>query len=139
MYIYTEGDTPALEREAEWMAFQVLAPAYPGHCIAVRAYQGGFYVSDMRFPPGWRMNCPKPSELYSASAYKKKVIMLFGEWLERAGQRRGLLEEGQEIGYVEGIPDKYQVASQKEPISSVVVDTEGYPLRTEPRPQVTGG
>lgn len=135
MYIYTEGDTPALEQEAQWIAFEVLAPAYPGHNFSVRAYPGGFFIRDLRFPHTWGMNCPKANELYSASSYKKKVVMMYGEWLERANQKRGLMEEGQEIQHVEGVPDKYQRTTE---INNVVVGVDGLPLRTEARPQVNG-
>jgi hypothetical protein len=90
----------------------------------------------LRFPNGWGMNCPKTSELYSASAYKKKVVMLFGEWLERANEKRGLCEDGQEIVSVDGVPLHNQPPSQKAPIENVVIAQA--PLRTEPRPQVLG-
>jgi hypothetical protein len=137
VYIWTEGDTPALEEEAKWIAFEVLAPAYPGHSLSVRAYLGGFFIRDLRFPNGWGMNCPKTSELYSASAYKKKVIMLFGEWLERANEKRGLCEDGQEIVSVDGVPLHNQPPSQKAPIEAVIA-TSDQALRTTPRPQALG-
>jgi hypothetical protein len=107
VYVYTEGDTEALEKEAQWMAFQVLAPAYPGHYFSVRAYEGGFFIRDLRYPVNWGMNCPTANKFASSSEYKKKVVMLFGEWLERANQRRGLIES-EEVTHVEGVPDKWQ-------------------------------
>ena len=131
MYIYTEGDTEALEHEARWIAFEVLAPAYPGHNFYVRAYPNGFFIRDLRFPDNWGMNCPRMTDIYSASAYKKKVIMMFGEWLERANERRGLIES-EDIKAVEGVPEKKEVDVPK------IVDASGQPLRTEVRPQVNG-
>lgn len=128
MVLYTEGDTPALEREAEWIMFQVLAPAYPNHPWAVRAYPGGFFIRHLDFPANWGMNCPKPSEAYSASAYKRKVIMMAGEWLERANLRRGPGDGEQEIKHIEGVPDRWQTNT---PLNAIV-GVDGQPLRTEP-------
>jgi hypothetical protein len=127
MMLHTEGDTPALEREAEWIMFNVLAPAYPNHPWSVRAYPNGFFIRHMDFPGNWGMNCPTPSKTYSASAYKKLVIMMAGEWLERAALARAAGDGEQEIVSVEGVPIK---AAQFE---NVVVNQDA--PRDAPRPQ----
>lgn len=118
MLVYAEGDTPALEKEAQWMLFQVLVQAYPGHPWWVRAYPGGFFIRHMDFDGNWGMNCPDQRKLYSASAYKKLVIMMAGEWLERANLKRGRANED-ETTYVEGVPEKYQ--PKREPIVAEAV------------------
>lgn len=83
--------------------FNVLAPAYPGHPWSVRAYPNGFFIKHLDFPENWGMNCPKPTKTYSASAYKHLVVMMAGEWLERAHVKRGRYQDGQEIKSVEGV------------------------------------
>lgn len=108
----------------------MLAPAYPGHNFFVRAYPNGFFIRDLRFPGNWGMNCPKMTDIYSASAYKKKVVMMFGEWLERANERRGLIQS-EEIEKVDGVPEPKTVEMP------TIVDASGKPLRTEVRPQVS--
>ena len=107
MIVYAEGDTPALEAEARWMIFQVLSSAYPGHPWWVRAYEGGFFIRHMDFDGNWGMNCPDQRKLYSASSYKKLVIMMAGEWLERANLKRGRADEDP-TQHVECVPEKYQ-------------------------------
>lgn len=113
-FIHIDGDTPALLDEAKWLAFDVLAPTYPGYDWSVRAYRGGFFIRELNFPANYGMNCPDQRKLYSASAYKKLVIMMAGEWLERAHLlRRG--GEGIDEAYrVEGVPEKYQPIKLKE-------------------------
>lgn len=112
MYIWAEGDTPALEEEAQKMAFGILAEAYPGYNWWVRAYKGGFFIREMSFPDNWGMNFPRANSIYSASEYKKKVVMLAGEWLERANLIRGK-SRGDEEYQVEGVKEKKVIHTPK--------------------------
>lgn len=108
MIVYAEGDTPELEAEAQWILFSVLAKFYPGHPWSVRAYSGGFFIRHLGFPANWGMNCPDQRKLYSASAYQKLVVIMAGEWLERAGLKRGRYDSDQEIEHLEGAPASVQ-------------------------------
>jgi hypothetical protein len=142
IYIYTyhndenpkdEDYNPLLTEVEKWMGFEVLGPAYPGHSFYIRAFEnGGYFIRDLRFPKNWGMNTPMPSETYSASAWKRDVIMKFGEWLERANEKRGAFEKGQEILHVEGVPQKHQPDYKP---AVYIVDASGKPLRTTPMPQ----
>lgn len=61
----------------------------------------------MGFPGNWGMNIRVTEFDHDSAVLKKKIIMLTGEWLERAGLKRGRYED-QEIERVEGVPEKYQ-------------------------------
>ena len=130
MIVYAEGDTPALEAEAQWMVFQVLSQAYPGHPWWVRAYPGGFFIRHMDFPGNYGMNCPDQRKLYSASAYKKLVVMMAGEWLERANLVRGR-ENGDPTVRVDGVPEKYQPKKPPLLVEDVVYANGETPHRPE--------
>ena len=67
---------------------------------------------------------------------KREIIMKAGEWLERAGLRRGVGDGDQEIVKVEGVPDKWQPAEYREQkrIQNIVIAQAE--LRNTPRPQV---
>lgn len=106
MVVYAEGDTPELEEEAQFILFDILCKHYPGHPWWVRAYPGGFFIKHMGYPSNFGMNAPDQRKLYSASAYEKLVVMMAGEWLERANMKRGRHEDGQEVLAVEGVPDR---------------------------------
>jgi hypothetical protein len=143
IYIYTyhndnkpwdEDYNPLLTEVERWIGFQCIGPAYPGHSILIRALDnGGYFIRDLRFPKNWGMNTPRPTETYSVSAFKRDLIMKFGEWLERANQKRGEFEKGQEILHVEGVPQKDQPGYRP---GIHIVDASGQPLRTTIMPQV---
>lgn len=135
MIIYSEGSTKAQEDEANAI-LDALTTAYPLYPWGVRVYEGGFFIRHLEFPSNWGMNCKVKGRVYSASSLKREVIMMAGEWLERAGLSRGANVNGDEIGWVEGIPDHYQAKEFKEPVKvDAVVES---PLREEALPQVNG-
>lgn len=111
MIVYSEGATKAQEDEANSI-LEVLSTAYPSHPWGVRVYDGGFFIRHLDFPPDWGMNCNKPTLAYSASALKRQIIMMAGEWLERANLKRGRGEDAT-IGHIEGIPERFQLPSSK--------------------------
>lgn len=108
MLLYSEGATQAQEDEAN-MILEVLCFAYPGHPWGVRVYEGGFFIQylDRPFSQPYGMNCKYKDVAHDAAVMKREIIMKAGEWLERAGLARGR-NNGDEIQYVEGVPDKYQ-------------------------------
>lgn len=91
------------------MILGVLCDVYPGHPWAVRVYDGGFFIQylDRPFSQPYGMNCKYRDVAHDAAVMKREIIMKAGEWLERAGLVRGRYN-GDEITYVEGVPDKYQ-------------------------------
>ncbi len=135
--LYTEGSTEAQASEAE-KVMSILCSTYPGHPWAVRVDQGIIFIRHLQFPGNWGMNLRVREADFSASWLKKKIVMLAGEFLERAGLVRGR-ENGDEIVRVDGVPEKWQ--PNKEPVAfenTVTVNNDS-PLRTEPRPQVKRG
>ena len=134
MIQYSEGATKNQEDEAKAI-LEALDTAYPNHPWGVRVYDGGFFIRHLEFPANWGMNCKHTTRVYSASALKRQVILMAGEWLERAGLRRGRGEDEAPAYRVEGVPEKYQPGQFKPPIETVVAADNFEPLRTEPRPQ----
>jgi hypothetical protein len=131
MILYTEGTTEAQASEAE-KVMAILCAAYPGHPWAVRVDEGIIFIRHLQFGANWGMNLKAKEADYSASYLKKKIIMLAGEWLERAGLVRGR-ENGDEIVRVEGVPEQFQPSASKAPIQAdIVVQSE---VRDTPRPQ----
>lgn len=141
MILWKEGATQAQEDEANAI-LEVLTLAYPGHPWGVRVYEGGFFIRHLDFPTNYGMNCKYKKNGYSASAMKKEIIFMAGEWLERAGLKRGAFVEGDSIKSVDGVPLKFQPAAyqaeQKDKALDKIVEiaiAEGA-IRTEPMPQV---
>lgn len=114
MILFLEGATKAQESEAESI-IGVLTTAYPGYPWAVRVYDGGFFIRNLDFPAQWGMNCKYKNISHDAAVMKKQIIMYAGEWLERAGLRRGRANDD-EIKRLEGAPEKHQPKSAKAPI-----------------------
>ena len=108
MILYSEGATPAQEAEAESI-MGILCAAYPNHPWGVRVYDGGFFIQylDRPFNKPYGMNCHYKDVAHDAAVMKKQIIMMAGEWLERAGLARGK-GNGDEIVWVEGVPDRYK-------------------------------
>jgi hypothetical protein len=129
--MYSEGATQAQIDLAKGI-LEALEVAYPAHPWAVRVYGdstgGGFFIRHLDFPSNWGMNCRQGTRQYSASALKKEVILMAGEWLERAGLKRGAWD-GESIKRVEGVPEKYQPGK---PIENLEVVIEQQQERTEP-------
>ena len=143
MILYSEGASKAQEDEAKEI-LNALSVAYPGHPWGVRVYGddkgGGFFIRHLDFPSNWGMNCRHRTKMYSASSLKREVIMMAGEWLERANLKRGANRNEDEIGRVEGVPEKYQPypdpASRPDIRFEAVIAAAERNLRDEPRPQV---
>ena len=131
MILWSEGATPAQEAEANAI-LEALTVAYPGHPWGVRVYDGGFFIRHLDFDASWGMNMRHQTRAYSASALKREVILMAGEWLERAGLRRGMAREEDETGRVEGVPEEYQPKSEKPPVEAVILSSDGLPARSEP-------
>ncbi len=135
MILYNEGATKAQEDEAEGI-LEVLTLAYPNHPWAVRVYEGGFFIKHLGFDGNYGMSCKFRTSGYSASALKRDIIMKAGEWLERAGIARGR-GEGEEILWVEGVPERSQPGFKTENAFARVEGTSE--TRDTPRPQATKG
>lgn len=92
----------------------------------------------MNLPSNWGMNCK--GQYASASLLKKDVILRAGEFLERAGIRRGRWEDDNDIKRVEGVPEKWQPEPDYSKLPQVQVDTviatAEREMRDDPRPQV---
>ena len=127
MILYNEGGTKAQEDEAEGIV-EVLTLAYPGHPWAVRVYDGGFFIRHLAFPTNWGMNYRGSASTYSASAMKRQVIIMAGEWLERAGLARGRYDADQDDYRVEGVPEKDQPGQTLPDDVKLVMD--GSPCQT---------
>lgn len=114
--LFEEGATDAQRDEAHAI-LGALDTAYPGHPWAVRVYDGGFFIRHLDFPANYGMNAKFKDSGYSASALKRDVILKAGEWLERANLKRGR-SNGDTIGHVEGVPEKYQPLEARDEILS---------------------
>ncbi len=132
MIIYSEGATKLQEDEAT-MILDALTVAYPGYPWGVRVYDGGAFIRHLDFPSNWGMNV-KLRKSYSASQLKREVILMAGEWLERANLKRGRANDD-EIGRVEGVPEKFQPPSEKDPVPVLIAADGATPLRDVVRPQ----
>jgi hypothetical protein len=107
MILQTEGGNSLANSEAHDI-MTLLTQAYPGHPWAVRVDQGVIFIRylDPLLSGNWGMCIRKKDTDHDAAVLKKKVIMAAGEWLERAGLKRGR-ENGDEILRVDGVPFKY--------------------------------
>lgn len=136
MILFSEGATKAQEAEANDI-LEALTVAYPNYPWGVRVYGdstgGGFFIRHLGLPSNYGMNCTK--KFYSSSQLKKEVITAAGEFLERAGLKRGRGNDD-EIRRVEGIPEKFQPPSEKPPLAMEVVIDASNRMRDEPMPQV---
>jgi hypothetical protein len=141
MILWKEGATQAQEDEAHAI-LEVLDTAYPGHPWGVRVYPGGFFIRHMDFDGNHGMNCRAPTSVYTSSALKRQIILMAGEWLERAGIARGRWDPEQDTKYVEGVPDRFQPAEYQQQLKDKKLDLivakaiEDGALRSEPMPQV---
>jgi hypothetical protein len=125
------GSTKMLEDDAKGI-LSLLWHAYPNHPWSVHCRPGVIFIKDMSFPVNWGMAL-KVSEIdHDAAVMKKKIIMLAGEWLERANKKRGIGED-QDVNRVEGVPEQFQ---PHKPLDNMVVEIDTrFEHRTEPRPQ----
>jgi hypothetical protein len=128
MILLTEGSTDAQASEAE-KVMHLLCAAYPGHPWAVRVDKGIIFIRHLAFGTNWGMNLKTTEADHDAAVLKRTIVRLAGEWLERAGLKRGRYED-QEVNRVEGVPEKYQPQPLNEEVK-IILNTE--PERTAPR------
>lgn len=136
MILYNEGATQAQADEAEDI-LGVLTLAYPGHPWAVRVYDGGFFIRHLAFPANYGMNCKAKNVTHDAAVMRREIIMMAGEWLERAGIARARFDADQDVTRVEGVPDRLQPMQALPDDVTLVMPDGKTPLRETPRPQAT--
>ena len=132
-----EGMTDAQEADAHAI-LGLLTVCYPGHPWSVRVGGGVVFIRHLEFGSQWGMNLRVTEVDHDAAVLKRKVIMLAGEWLERAGLKRGRYDD-EPIEHVEGVPEKWQPPEYRETkqVPNIVITTGNFtPLRVESRPQV---
>jgi len=132
MILHADGDTPAQLDEAKSI-LGLLWAAYPGHPWSVAVKGGVIFIRHLEFPANWGMATKFKDVQHDATTLKATVVKSAGEWLERANLKRGR-SNGDEIGRVEGVPEKNQPHGTVEAAQVVVGDTEE---RTVARPQAT--
>ena len=106
---------------------------------------GGFFIRHLAFEGNYGMNCRYSVFSHDAAVMKREIIMMAGEWLERAGMLRGRYDDEQAAGHVEGMAkpkyaDVKLVMPDGKPFTQYklpeVFDPETAPFRKVPRPQV---
>ena len=138
--IHQEGMTDAQEKEAHDI-LGLLSLVYPGHPWSVRVMPGLVFIRHLEFGKQWGMNLRTSEVDHDAAVLRRKIIMLAGEWLERAGLARGRADADQPTDWVEGVPLIDQPPQSKPSIEEmtgqkVVIAKEDGSLRTNPMPQV---
>jgi hypothetical protein len=103
-HVLVEGKTGADEGLAG-QAMVVLTEAYPGHPWHVNVRDGCLIIKHMRLSNKWAQ-IKYTDAIYSASNLKEAVVRLGGEFLERAGMKRGAPSDGEYKRVVDGIPTK---------------------------------
>jgi hypothetical protein len=103
-HVIVEGKTGPDETMAGNVA-RVLCEAYPGHPWHISVRDGCIIVKHMKISGKWGQ-IGHTNDVYSASDLRHTVLMMAGEFLERAGMTRGEMSEGQYNREVEGIPEK---------------------------------
>ena len=134
--LYYGGETQALEDDAKGI-LSLLWNCYPNHPWDVRCYQGLIFIKHMDFPKNWGMALRVRDIDHDTAVMKRKIILLAGEWLERAHLKRGAYDSDQMSYRVEGVPERDQPHQPlPENMTTVVQAADCEPMRTEPRPQV---
>ena len=130
--LHQDGMTDAQEAEAHEI-LGVLCLAYPDHPWSVSVRGGVIFIRHLEFGSNWGMNVKFNNVNHDAAVLKREIIMMAGEWLERAGLARGRAK-GDEIWHVDGVPEKYQPGYRAPfEFKKVIAEPE---IRDEPRPQV---
>ena len=109
MIVGYEGETQSLEEDAKGI-LSLLWNCYPGHPWYVHCRPGHVFIQYLSFRSKgtWGMSLRVTEVDHDAAVFKKKIISLAGEWLERAGIARGRYEEGSDASFkVEGVPDSF--------------------------------
>jgi hypothetical protein len=133
MLIGYRGDTDALAEDAKGI-LSLLWNTYPGHPWHVECKRGIIFIKYLEFDSPWGMSTKVSNFDHDAAVLKKRIVMAAGEWLERAGIKRGRYEE-QEITRVEGVPEKWQPKKIEDSGAKFLTNE----VREEPRPQVVNG
>ena len=141
MIVHQDGMTDAQEAEAHDI-LGLLSTVYPGHPWSVRVMPGLVFIRHLEFGTNWGMNLRTSEIDHDAAVLRRKVLMLAGEWLERAGLGRGRAEADQKVDWVEGVPARDQPPQSKPSIEEmtgqkVAIAGDDGTLRTNPMPQVT--
>ena len=106
MILYAEGGTEQLQADAQYV-LEILCATYPNHPWAVRMDGGVVFIRHLELGSNWGMNLKFRNMTHDAAVFKKEIVMAAGEYLERAGLKRG--RGGDEImTHFEGIPEKDQ-------------------------------
>ena len=134
--LFYEGDNRLEEADAKTV-LDILCEVYPMYPWAVSMRGGMFFIRHLGFPANWGMAVRFANVQHDAAVLKREVIMKTGEFLERANLKRGAAT-GEEIGRVEGVPEKWQPFAEKPDtyLFGGVMVSEAEALRTAPRPQV---
>lgn len=104
---HAEGMTEWQEREANEV-LRLLDTCYPNHPWSVRVSGGCIFIRHLQFGSNWGMNIKVKDVQHDAAVQKRTIVRLAGEWLERAGLKRGTYDEEQPDYRVEGVPEKFQ-------------------------------
>jgi hypothetical protein len=131
MLLYSEGGTKSEEADAH-KVLEILCEAYPGHPWATRVEGGCIFIRHLELGNNWGMNAKFKNITHDATRFKKEIIMMAGEFLERAGLVRGRAN-GDEIHRVEGLPEKYQPGGNTKHFEQIYLNPDPNPLRTTPR------
>jgi hypothetical protein len=103
-HVIVEGKTGSDDTLAS-QVMSSLTQAYPGHPWHVDVRDGLIIIKHMRLSGKWGQ-IKRTSGVYSASDLKKAVVLMGGEFLERAGMTRGKPVEGEYKRVVDGVPTK---------------------------------
>ena len=107
MLLHSEGSTTALQSDADGV-LELLTIAYPGHPWAVRVDGGIIFIRHLESPNSqYGMICKVNQVNHDAAVLKREVITMAGEFLERAGLKRGRYDDS-DIVKVEGVPEKFR-------------------------------
>jgi hypothetical protein len=121
------GSTPAREADAK-ACLEVLQFAYPGHPWFVKVYEGVIFIKWLYFDSSYGMALKTKNISHDAAVFKRELIFMAGEWLERAGLARKRYED-QDVDAVAGVPGRKTVVAPK------ILEPSSMVLRETPRPQ----
>ena len=104
--LFSEGDTKLEEADAN-KVLEILCEVYPGHPWATLVRGGIVFIRHLGLGHNWGMNAKFKDINHDATSFKKEIIMMAGEFLERANLKRGR-SNGDDLVRVEGVPDAHQ-------------------------------
>lgn len=107
LIVMTEGQTQG-QADLAQQALDILTTCYPGHPWACSVQGTVLVIRHLEFDiRRWGMNLRLTEVDHDAAVFKRKVVLLAGEWLERAKLKRGRSEDAGAT-HVEGIPEAQQ-------------------------------